>query len=62
MFKNIKLINKIRKLKNIHIEIEKEYIEYVKKYIFEKEFEYKNVKRVCAEKFFQYTDAFNLRF
>ena len=30
MFKNIKLINKIRKLKNIHIEIEKEYIEYVK--------------------------------
>ena len=36
MFKNIKLINKIRKLKNIHIEIEKEYIEYVKKYIFEK--------------------------
>ena len=43
MFKNIKLINKIRKLKNIHIEIEKEYIEYVKKYIFEKEFEYKNV-------------------
>ena len=44
MFKNIKLINRIKKLKNIHIEIEKEYMEYVKKCIPEKEFEYKNMK------------------
>mgnify|MGYP003601860582 CR=1 FL=1 len=43
MFKNIKLINKIKKLKNIHIEIENEYVEYVKKYVPEKEFEYKNI-------------------
>ena len=41
MFKNIKLINRIKKLKNIHIEIEREYMEYVKKCIPEKEFEYK---------------------
>lgn len=43
MFENIKLINKIKNLKNIHIEIEKEYLEYVKKYIPGTDFEYKNI-------------------
>ncbi len=43
MFIDIKLMNKIRILKNIHIEIEKEYMEYVKKFIPESDFEYRNI-------------------
>lgn len=43
ILKNIILLNKVRKLKKIHIEIEEEYIKYINKFIPKEDFIYKNL-------------------